>query len=359
MTTALTTSTATLAPRNAVIILNWNGKQDTLECLASVYRIDYPDFRVVVVDNGSADDSVATIKQAYPEAIVLETGSNLGYAGGNNVGIRWALENGFDGILLLNNDTVVDPHLLTAFSKANEQFPDAGVFGAKIYFFSDPDVLWFAGGLWMPEALRFTHVGMGERDGPKFSQPRVFDYLTGCALYARSKVFRDVGLLDENFFLTYEETDWCYRARGRGYKCMFVPDAKLWHKVSASFGGGTSPIVTYFMTRNKLIWAKKHCASAERRAINRQALKLARDILPSFVVSAGNEPAVKRIFWSLASWRNNFRVKLAQGSNRAILYGLRDFWLRRFGDCPAAVRALSNPLHSSKTGKTTQPDQQI
>lgn len=342
MTTALTASTATHAPRNAVIILNWNGKQDTLECLASVYRIDYPDFSVVVVDNGSTDDSVATIKQVYPEAIVLETGSNLGYAGGNNVGIRWALEQGFDGILLLNNDTVVDPNLLAAFSKANEQFPDAGVFGAKIYYFSDPDVLWFAGGLWDPMTLRFTHVGFGKRDGAEFSQSHVYDYLTGCALYARSKVFREVGLLDEDFFLTYEETDWCYRARERGYKCMFVPDAKLWHKVSASFGGATSPIMTYFMTRNKLIWAKHHLSWPVRKKLHRESLDALHKILnaPSKIRIA-NLTSPKEVFWTINGWIKTLRQNIADPTNKAILFGLRDYYLGRSGNCPDHVRELS------------------
>ena len=345
MTNTLPPATATSPgmpmPRIAILILNWNGKQDTLECLASVYRIDYPAFDVVVVDNGSADDSVQAIRHSYPQAVILETGANLGFAGGNNVGIRWALEQGFDGILLLNNDTVVDPGLLAAFAGAERRFPGAGVFGAKIYYYSPEDVLWFAGGLWQSKSLSFTHVGIGKLDGPEYAEPRAYDYITGCALYASAEVFRAIGLLDEAFFLTYEETDWCYRARARGYQCLYIPEAKLWHKVSVSCGGAASPLVNYFMTRNKLLWAKKHLPMKARWQLHRQTWrKLRRILLPPFILMEEDVSLQRRILWAVASWRKDLAENLANRMHRTTLLAVRDHYLGRYGDCPAAVRVL-------------------
>jgi len=329
-------------PRIAVIILNWNGKDDTLACLESVTSIDYPDFQAVVVDNGSSDGSVEAFRQAFPQVTVLETGKNLGYAGGNNVGIRWALDQGFDGLLVLNNDTVVDRHILHAFATAQQRFPKAGVFGAKIYYHAQPDVLWFAGGAWHPESLRFRHIGKDKSDGPEFSAARAFDYVTGCALYASADVFRTIGLFDEAFFLTYEETDWCYRARAQRFECIYIPEAILWHKVSVSFGGPTSPLVNYFMTRNILLWARKHLPIRERMRLYRQTLsKLRRILLPPFVLTEDDLSLAKKIFWAITSWRKNLSANLANPTHRTTLMAVRDHILCRYGDCPSEVRVLA------------------
>lgn len=337
-------------PKVSIVILNWNGKADTLECLASAIQLDYQNHELVVVDNGSTDDSVTEISKQYPDITLLQTGANLGYAGGNNVGIKWALSNGAEYILLLNNDTTIDSKLISAFVEAAQTIPDAGIFGAKIYFHDRPNILWFAGGRWLSHDMRLDHIGHGQKDSPDFGNYRECEYVTGCALFASAGVFREVGLLDEDFFLTYEETDWCYRARKKGYKCIVVPTAKLWHKVSASFGGTSSPLVKYFMIRNKLLWTKKHCTSSEWREVSRKSWQIARSILlPPFVLGSGNYPIVKRIVWSLASWWKILHANLSRGSNRAFLYGLRDFYFRKFGDCPAAVRMLSNPDNTKPT----------
>jgi GT2 family glycosyltransferase len=329
-------------PKIAVVILNWNGKDDSLECLDSVHKIDYPYFEVIVVDNGSTDDSVQAFRQIYPNLTLLETGANLGYAGGNNVGIRWALEHGFDSILLLNNDTIVDSGILKAFAEAEQRFPTAGVFGAKIYFYSDRNRLWHAGGKWLPETMKFTHVGMGEQDSPEYSQVQAYDYVTGCALYATANVFREIGTLNEKFFLTYEETDWCYRARKQGYSCLFIPEAKLWHKISVSFGGSHSPIFNYFMTRNKLLWASKHLPWRSFIFLQIKMIKsLSKAVIPKFVLNHGHQPFLKTLLWGFHTWLGNLRRNLNDPSNKAKLYGLRDFYLTRFGDCPPQVRSLA------------------
>lgn len=266
-------------------------------------QLDYPNYEVVVVDNGSTDDSVEAISRQYPDVTLLQTGANLGYAGGNNIGIRWAMEHGVGYVLILNNDTIVSPDLLSAFISAENILPAGSVLGAKIYFYDRPDTLWFAGGRWLEKSNGFEHIGYGQTDGPEFNHITQVDYVTGCALFANTSVFREVGFLDDNFFLTYEETDWCYRAAACGHKCFFVPEAQLWHKVSSSFGGANSPIVSYFMCRNKLLWAKKHLSRTDRYRLHKENLRILRKILlPPLTLAKGNVALSKIIFWSISTW---------------------------------------------------------
>lgn len=329
-------------PKVAIVVLNWNGKQDTLECLESIGKLDYPNYQTIVVDNGSTDDSVDAIRTQFQNVVVLQTGANLGYAGGNNVGIKRALESGAAYILILNNDTIVDPSLLSAFVGATKIAPGAGVYGAKIYFHNQPETLWFAGGRWHAAKMGFEHIGYGQKDGAEYAAYRECDYVTGCALFAGADVFRKVGLLDEDFFLTYEETDWCYRARGQGYLCLITPGAKLWHKVSVSFGGSGSPLQKYFMTRNKLLWGHKYLSKGARRALHQKSRELTREILfPRFpsLNASGSHP--KYLLWATLTWYKTAKRNLNDRINKAMLYAFRDYYFRRFGDCPHAVRQLA------------------
>lgn len=327
----------------SILILNWNGKNDTLECLASLQHIAYPNYRIILVDNGSTDGSVEAFEKEYPEITLIKTGANLGYAGGNNVGINYALEHDADYILLLNNDTIVDPDLLNHLVAADQALPDGSVLGPKIYYFDEPKSLWYAGAKWLPDKLHFIHLGSHEIDGPQFNDIRETDYITGCALFARADTFRSVGLLDEAFYLTYEETDWCYRAKASGHQCYFVPEAKIWHKVSSSFGGNQSPLRNYFMTRNRMLWAKRHLSRSLRLKLHRQAVSTIRSILfPAFYLADTERSKLKQFFWSLATWFKTIKRNVSSPSNIAILLGYRDYYLGRFGNCPQKIRSLVN-----------------
>jgi GT2 family glycosyltransferase len=329
------------APLIHVIVLNWNGREDTLECLKSLEGLDHPRFCVVVVDNGSVDGSVAAIREKYPDVAVLETGANLGYAGGNNVGIQWSLSHGADFILLLNNDTVVAPNLLSALSRAAELLPEGSIIGAAISFFDRPDVLWFGGASWSTEKLGFRTTCRGRALSDLPEEPFESDYITGCALFAPVSTFKATGLLDDNFFLTYEETDWCYRARTIGFRCFVTREARLWHKVSASFGGAGSPLVRYFMVRNRLLWGRRHLHGRQRRLLHQESWRiLLRSVTVRVSLTEGDVSLAKRMIWTAASWFRGLRKNLNDPLIRAGLFGLRDYYLRRFGDCPAAVREL-------------------
>lgn len=333
--------TPIINPKVTVIILNWNGREDTLECLASIRQLEYTNHEIVVVDNGSTDGSVDVISKQYPSVTLLQTGANLGYAGGNNVGIEYALSHGADYVLILNNDIVVAPDLLTEFVNAANLLPTGSVLGAKLYSYDQPDTLCSLAGRWNSASSSFEYIGRNQKDGPLFECMLEVDYVIGCALFTSADCFRDVGLLDEKFFLNYEETDWCYRARAKGHKCIVIPKAKLWHKVSSSFGGADSPVHTYFMTRNELIWAKKHLPSPIRIKLHKRSINTIRRILfPQFFFSSAELPLAKKWIWSFSSWLKAIKRNISNPTNKAILIGLRDYYLGRYGDCPDQVRKL-------------------
>ena len=343
-------------PRIVVVILNWNGRDDTLECLESVEKIDYPNFGVIVVDNGSCDDSVAAIHAAFPRVEVIETGANLGFSGGNNAGIKRALELGADYVLLLNNDTEVDERLLRAFVSAAERFPNAAAFSAKIYFFHDRYRIWHAGTRWDSDTCRFVHIGEGlqdDHDGDVIACET--DYACGCAFFVAAARLQKIGLLDDAFFLYFEETDWCYRARRAGYASVFVPEAKLWHKVAVSFGGDGSPLAIYFVTRNRLLWAARHARFWSRPRIYANAIRslMQQFLVPLFGTLTRAPLTTKGWWWSA---RDIFR----DPGNRAQFLGVRDFFLGRVGNCPDEVRELAKEWSANRAaGPQFAPGPQI
>ncbi|PYI48980.1 MAG: hypothetical protein DMF10_02830 [Verrucomicrobia bacterium] len=211
-------------PSVHIVVLNWNGKPDTLECLTSLQSVSYPNRKIVVVDNGSTDGSEEAIKAAFPDVTFIQTGENLGYAEGNNVGIHHAMECGADFVFVLNNDTTTDTDVVTALVAQAEKNPNAAILGPKIYFYERPDIINSAGG----------------------------------HLVLRLSVLREVGFFDRDFFLICEELDLCTRIRKRGFEILFVPEAKLWHKVSAAFDGNFSAVYCYYFFRNSLLYVWKN-----------------------------------------------------------------------------------------------------
>ena len=243
----------------AVIVLGWNGLALTRATLDSLARCRVPAgwrARVIVVDNGSTDGSPAAIATEYPAVELIALPENRRFAGGNNVGLARALEDGADAVMLLNNDVQADPGLYEKLLAALEENPDAGAAAPLIYHAAPTDLVWYAGGRCVRALAHASHRGLRRRDRGQFRSIEETGYLTGCCLLATADAWRKVGLLDERYFIYAEDADWSLRARAAGYRLLFVPTARLWHMVSASSGGAVNPWKIYQRLRaNARLWA--------------------------------------------------------------------------------------------------------
>lgn len=242
-------------PSVVIIVVNWNGGNDTLLCLKSLSALDYPSYKVLVVDNNSIDGSPVLIRRQFPQVTLIENNANLGFTGANNVGIGRALNEGADYVLLLNNDTEVAPDFLRLLVETTESDSKIGIAGPLIYYYEQPRLVWSAGGR-LDGCGRSSMIGLDEIDTRQFGENcREVDFVTGCALLARTSVLRRVGVLDDRFFAYYEETEWCVRARRAGFTVVNVPKAKIWHKIPLD-KRDSSPLVHYYMTRNRVLFLK-------------------------------------------------------------------------------------------------------
>lgn len=322
-----------ILPEIFIVILNWNGKSDTLMCLNSLKSLQYYHYKIIVVDNGSTDGSVSEIETSFPYLFIIETGQNLGYAEGNNVGIRYAIEHDADYILLLNNDTTVAPDLLDQLVLDAIQNPDVGILGATLFYMDRPENIWFAGAKWNERSLVFENPYQDQKQPDCVDTTT--DYACGAALFFSADVAKAIGLLDPRFFLVFEESDWCFRAKRAGYSCKIVPNAHVWHKVGASFDGENSPLREYFDFRNRLLWAEKNLPPKDLfRLIKKSFIS----IFPQFAVSkSGNAPFNKRLVWSMIGWKNNWFSPILRAKRR----GLIDYLFRNFGDCPESIRIMN------------------
>ncbi len=273
-----------------IIILNWNRAKDTLECLESLKKMSLGDCRlsVLVVDNASIDYSVEKLR-TYQKANRFElliNKSNLGFAGGNNVGIRYALERGADYVMVLNNDTRVDPLLVTRIIEVAEKYPDFGAASPKIYFekgyefhkkrYKKVDlgkVIWYAGGKIDWNNVYGVARGVDEVDKGQFERVEDTDFATGTCMLLSRKALREVGMFNERYFMYYEDTELSVRMKKNGYKVLYVPKASVWHKVAQSSGIG-SELNDYFITRNRLLFAFRYASIRTKFAIFRESLKL-------------------------------------------------------------------------------------
>jgi GT2 family glycosyltransferase len=247
-----------LSPKVSIVLLNLNGYRDTRDCLVSLQQVQYPNFDVIVVDNGSSDDSFSRLQKEFPEAKPVRSEENLGFSGGNNLGIESALDNGADYVLLLNNDTVVDPKFLSHLVQIGESDPRIGILCPKIFYYSEPKRIWYAGGYVKSGIGVCGHFGLDQIDKEgKFSRVEDTEFITGCAMMIKSSLFREIGLLDPKLFCYWEDTDFCMRVMNAGNRLVFVPMSLVWHKVSRT-NGAESPFTLYLTTRNQLAWVAKY-----------------------------------------------------------------------------------------------------
>lgn len=240
-----------------IVLLNYKGCQDTIECIESLEQITYPNYRIIVVDNDSKDGSEETLRNKFPQHIIIQSGDNLGFSGGNNVGIKYALENRADYILLLNNDTLVEPNFLEPLVEESEKDKSIGIAAGKINYYYDKNIIWAAGGYISEIKGCGYHYGINQEDLGQYDIRQEVSFLTGCIQLIKREVLEKVGLYDEDYFLYMEDVDYCCRVKKTGFKLMYVPKSKIYHKVSASTGEN-SPLMLYYMNRNRLLFIRKN-----------------------------------------------------------------------------------------------------
>ena len=221
-------------PRVSIIILNWNGVEDTIECLESLRRITYPNYEVIVVDNASSGNDVEVLKEGYADYIhLIANDKNYGYSEGNNIGMRYALSKGADYVLLLNNDTIVDAEFLSELVRVTEEDSRAGLLAGKVYYYASPTKLQTVGGKINWWIGRIKNCGEQEDIG-QFDQVAERDFVYATAMLVKREVMERISLLDAAFFFGIEEFDYCTRAIRAGFKVVYVPKSKVWHKAGAS-----------------------------------------------------------------------------------------------------------------------------
>jgi GT2 family glycosyltransferase len=246
-------------PRVTIVILNWNGWEVTSDCLNSLKQISYPNYNIVIVDNGSTDCSIERLSAAFPDVELIKNERNLGFAGGNNVGIRYALKRGAQYILLLNNDTVVSSSFLASMIRVAEQNPKIGILNPKIYYLDPPGRIWYAGGqfsLWKGFA---HHIGQRKRDDARYANTREVSFITGCAFLIKAEVIAQIGLLDERFFMVCEDTDWSLRSLKAGFKAVYVADAVVLHRESYTINSKVGKWMRdYHNMRSSALLIRKH-----------------------------------------------------------------------------------------------------
>lgn len=299
-------------PKVFIIIINFNGSKDTIDCLKSLEKITYKNFEVIVVDNASEKDDFEKVEEFLKisslNAKRYALNANLGFAGGNNIGIKEAMSHDVDYILLLNNDTEVALDFLDKLVEAAEENKKGGLFAPKIYFYDEPQRIWHA-------VCDFSWIGGGKPlqyeeidKNPRETEIKETKYVSGCAMLIRKDVIEKIGLLEESFFMYYEDTDYSLKAEKAGFELLYVPASHIWHKISRSAQKMGTPKVHYYHVRNALLLSKRNA--------------------PFFILTG-------IYLWSAFHYLKQI-VKLVimpskKESAKMIMRGISDFYKNRFG----------------------------
>lgn len=271
----------------ALIIVNWNGHKDTIYCLKSVAKLHIPEdtaLETIIVDNGSTDGSVSLISKAFPHTTILALGDNLGFTGGNNIGMQYAMKHDASYVWLLNNDTIVHSDALSLIDAFRDR--DVGVAGSKIYFapgheyhksrYAKKDlgrVFWYAGGLVDWKNMYASHKGVDEVDSGQYDTTEDTMFVTGCSMMIKREVIEAIGMLDNRFYLYLEDLDFGLRAKKAGFRLLYFPKSVVWHVNAGSSGGAGNPIHEYYITRNRLWIGFRYSSMRTKIALIREAIR--------------------------------------------------------------------------------------
>lgn len=280
----------------SIVMLNYNSSDETIECIESLEKTTTKNMKcsIIVVDNHSRDDQVKklesfldthTKKSQFTFEYISHT-TNLGYTGGNNTGIKKALENGSEFVLILNNDTTVSPDFINPLVEVLQKNKKAGIVVPKIYFYPGQEfhtdryskndrgkVIWYAGGKLDWANVLGSHRGVDEVDTNQYSEIENTDYATGACILLRASILREVGMFDDKYFLYYEDSDLSMRVKKAGYTVMFVPRSTIWHKNAGSTGGSGSQLQDYYLTRNRLLFGFRYAPIRAKVALAREAFR--------------------------------------------------------------------------------------
>lgn len=245
----------------SIILINYNGNKDTLDCVESIKKSDYENYNIIVVDNASKKENYINLKVSlnhYEKVKLLRSDENLGFSGGNNLGIKYSLDKmASDYILLLNNDTLIKENTVSELVSLAEANKNCGICGAKIYFYPEVSKIWYAGGKFNKRKLLNVHLGENEIDLGKYDEIKKVDFITGCTMLIKKEVIEVVGLLPEEYFMYFEDADYSLRVREKGYSLYYNPNAIVYHKISASSGGKESSFSIEYATRNRKYFMRK------------------------------------------------------------------------------------------------------
>ena len=283
-----------------IVILNYNGQYDTIECIKSIRKSSYKHYKIVIVDNGSKDESVSILKREFPDVKLIENEENSGFGGGNNTGIDYSLQRGVPYILLLNNDTVVEKDFLYHMIEAIEKDEKIGLVAPSIYYYNQPGRIWSAGGYISWIRGSGFHLYRSNKD-------RFVSFVSGCCMLIKVEVMKRVGLFSEDYFLYLEDADYCRRVADANFKIRYVARSTIYHKAHSTVGGKNSPSVLYYCYRNRLFFTKKY------------APKLYYYI---FLLYLTVTITVKFSIWGISGHKD--RIKYVR-------LGIRDFLLNRMG----------------------------
>jgi GT2 family glycosyltransferase len=253
------------SPSVAIIVVNWNGYEFTKACMVSLSKVLYPNFKVILVDNASTDVQDKNLKDNFKEVIYLQNTENLGFTGGNNRGIKYAIENNFEYIMLLNNDTEVEADFLDMLIDKISILPQVGAIQPKMLFMHDKSRIWNAGGIYFSLLGWPKTIGENVKDKARYNKPKEVDWITGCCFLVKASVVKRVGMLNERYFIYFEDVDWSFRIKSSGYKLYYEPAAVIYHhagmsnkRKSKGKEGYLSPFVHYLNIRNNIWLLKQH-----------------------------------------------------------------------------------------------------